>query len=128
MAPGRGATGGDAPGEPVDLALYNYIADYPDPYDFINFLFHEESDLSKAGLFTGLCAGTHFDRRMNEAAALTGDERYRTYAALEHDLIAKGAPIVPYASGTTVSLFSERIGCQVQQPIYGIDLGRLCLR
>ena len=117
-----------APGEPVDLALYNYIADYPDPYDFINFLFHEESDLSKAGLFTGLFAGTDFDRRMNEAAALTGDERYRTYAALEHDLIAKGAPIVPYASGTTVSLFSERIGCQVQQPIYGIDLGRLCLR
>jgi hypothetical protein len=36
--------------------------------------------------------------------------------------------VVPYASGTAVGFFSERIGCQVDQPIYGLDLGLLCIR
>jgi DNA-binding SARP family transcriptional activator/ABC-type transport system substrate-binding protein len=114
-------------GEPFDLALYNWIADYPDPYDFINVALQEQIGLANPELFDGVIAGTAFERRMDEAAKLTGDERYQTYAELDRDLTKEAAPIVPYASGTTVSLFSERIGCQVQQPIHGIILGRLCV-
>ena len=116
-------------GDPYDIALFNWLADYPDPYDFINIQFGE-------GLGPGLTpaqhnealTGTDLNRRMREAAMLTGDERYQAYAELDHDVMAEAAPIVPYASGTNVTLFSDRIGCQVEQPIYGIDLGRLCVR
>jgi len=116
------------PGEPFDLALYNWIADYPDPYDFINLALQEDIGFANPELFDGVIAGTEFEGRIDRAATLTGDERYRTYAELDRDLTKEAAPIVPYASGTTVSLFSERIGCQVQQPTHGIILGRLCVR
>ena len=115
-------------GEPFDLALYNWIADYPDPYDFINVVFQQEIGEINPDTMEGVFAGTDFERRMDEAARLSGDERYRVYAELDHDLTAEGAAIVPFASGTTVSFFSDRIGCQIDQPIYGMILNRLCLR
>ena len=112
-------------GEPLDLALYNWLADYPDPVNFVNGQFEGGPIRQRVD---GAFAGNDLDRRMSEAAAVSGDARYEAYADLDHDLMAEAAPIVPYASGTNVSFFSERIGCQVEHPIYGIDLGRLCIR
>jgi len=34
----------------------------------------------------------------------------------------------PFASGASRDFFSARIGCQLYRPVYGIDLGALCLR
>ncbi len=110
------------PGQPFDLAQYNYQVDFADPFDFINLQF--QPDLSQSKLF----ADPTFDHRMREAAQLTGAQRYSAYEQLDHDLVAHAAPAAAYASGTTVALFSARIGCQLNQPIYGIDYGTLCVR
>jgi YVTN family beta-propeller protein len=110
------------PSAPFDLTQYNYFADYPDPYDLINFLFHS------GGMTSALFSDPALDRQMDTAAALRGDRRYRAYAKLDRELTTHVAPAVVYASGTVDSLFSARIGCQVDQPIYGIDLTRLCVR
>jgi YVTN family beta-propeller protein len=111
------------PGEPFDLAQFNYFADYPDPFDFVNFQFQ-----SGIGINSTLFSDPALDAKMADAAALSGDQRYDAYAKLDRELSDEAAPGVPLASGTAVSLFSPRIGCQVAQPIYGIDLGRLCVR
>ena len=66
--------------------------------------------------------------RMRRAAAQSGAERYHAYAELDRSLAAREAPAAVYASGTVASLFSSRVGCQVNQPVYGISLGQLCLR
>lgn len=105
-----------------DLVQYNYAVDFPDPSDFINLQF--ESALSANQLFTD----PGFDRRMRAAASTTGVARDDAYQQLDHDLVSRVAPAAAYASGTTVGLFSARIGCQLNQPIYGIDLGALCAR
>ena len=65
---------------------------------------------------------------MHAAAALSGPAHDRAYAALEHDLVKELAPAAAYASQTSIHLFSSRIGCQMNQPIYGIDLARRCVR
>jgi hypothetical protein len=40
----------------------------------------------------------------------------------------RGAPRVAYGIETSHDFFSARTGCQVYQPVYGIDLGALCLK
>ena len=111
-----------------DIADVGWFADFADPYNFLNVLF---------GAAPGLPAGTfnvgHFDvprfqRRLRRVAALTGPGRYRAYARLDADLAREAAPGVAYANETRNYFFSARIGCQVVQPYYGLDLSALCVR
>ncbi len=113
----------DTPGEPFDMAQYNWTADYPDPSTFINTLF--QSDISS---HSSLFSDPSLDRQMAAAAQLEGEERFRAYAELDRILSEEVVPAVPFASGTTVGFFSDRIGCQVDQPITGIDYALLCER
>ena len=38
------------------------------------------------------------------------------------------APLVAIANLTTRDFFSARVGCQLYQPVYGVDLAALCAR
>jgi transposase-like protein len=49
------------------------------------------------------------------------------FARLDADLARVGAA-APFATAASTDFFSDRIGCQVHQPIYGISLGALCVR
>ncbi len=42
-------------------------------------------------------------------------------------LARRQAPLVAYAIENTLTVVSGRLGCVVDQPVYGIDLGRLCV-
>jgi ABC-type oligopeptide transport system substrate-binding subunit len=113
-----------------DLAPYGWGVGFLDPFDFINTMFKADlpRSLEAASQPHDLVDDPALNRRMAAAARLTGERRYRAYARLDRDLAARAAPAAAYARGTTTNFFSARIGCQVNQPIYGIDLGRLCLR
>ena len=54
----------------------------------------------------------------NSVAALNPSYR------LERD----DAPAAAISTGTGADFFSARIGCQLYQPVYGMDLAHLCLR
>jgi peptide/nickel transport system substrate-binding protein len=69
-----------------------------------------------------------FDRQLEAAAKLSGPNRYRRYGKLELELMRKFVPAAPFASGASNDFFSARIGCQLYQPLWGMDLGALCLR
>jgi len=64
---------------------------------------------------------------MRAAARLSRTARSRAYAQIDADLARTGAA-APFATAVTTDFFSDRIGCQVHQPIYGIALGELCVR
>lgn len=111
------------PGEPWDIGWANYAADFPDPADMLNTLF----DPSSPG------DGTHFSdptltRRMREAATLSGARRVRAYARLDEDLTRDDPPAAAWGNGTFREFFSARVGCQIYQPVWGTDLGTICLR
>jgi YVTN family beta-propeller protein len=110
------------PGEPYDLAQWPWIGDFPDPSNFINS--HFDPNVSPLSTFHDPA----FDRRMRRAAMLPPPQRYAAYARLDRELAARAAPAAAYATGITSHLFSSRIGCQIHQPIYGIDLGLLCIK
>jgi len=110
------------PGEPWDLALWNWFVDYADPFDYINTQFTAGADHP---------AGFHdprFERRMAAASRLRGDARLRAYAELDRDLAEQAAPQATFASGETSYFLSARIGCQVLHPIYRLDFAALCVR
>jgi hypothetical protein len=38
------------------------------------------------------------------------------------------APVAAIATSTSRDFFSARMGCQIYQPVFGIDVAALCLR
>ena len=113
-------------GEPYDLAfLGGWIADYADPSNYLNYLIGSGG----GGAFPGLTFDDPaYQRKIATAAQLTGPPRYLNYGKLDADVSRNDAPTVALGNHTAHDFFSARIGCQIYQPVYGIDLGALCIR
>jgi peptide/nickel transport system substrate-binding protein len=115
------------PGEPYDLAVSGWSFNSPDPGAIL-------------GIFDGSTVGQPgnqnvsyfndpaFNRKLKAAAKLSGSKRYRAYSRLALELERDGAPAAAIGTSTSHDFFSARIGCQVYQPVYGMDLASLCLR
>jgi YVTN family beta-propeller protein len=112
------------PDAPYDLIMNGWLMDLPDPANVINFLFGADSPFRSPSI----SLDPAFEARIAAAARLTGTERVEAYARLDRDLAAGPAPLAAFANGTAKHLFSARVGCQFEHPIYGIDLAALCLR
>jgi YVTN family beta-propeller protein len=108
------------PGEPFDMAWEGWLPNYMDPDAFLNALI--ASDATVPSL-----ADPAYRARLAAAARLSGPRRYLTYARLDADLARHAAPLVAFGNLSAHVLLSARMGCEVQQPIYGIDLAALCL-
>jgi class 3 adenylate cyclase/ABC-type oligopeptide transport system substrate-binding subunit len=112
------------PGEPWDIGYYNFFMDFPDASDFVATLF---TPFGEGDPNVGHFRDKKITRGMRAAGRLTDAARARAFARLDANLARAGAA-APFATGVTTDFFSDRIGCQVHQPIYGISLGALCLR
>ena len=55
-------------------------------------------------------------------------KRYRVFSRLAFDLERDDAPVAAIATGASLDFFSARMGCQLYQPVYGIDIAALCVR
>jgi ABC-type transport system substrate-binding protein len=110
------------PGEPWDIAYTNWFVDYADPFDYINNQFGPGAD------HPGSFRDPRMDQRMAAVAELSGNARLRGYAKLDRDLAQNAAPAAAFATGEFSYLVSPRTGCVVVHPIYGLDLGALCMR
>lgn len=106
-----------------DVAFFGWLADYADPFNFLNLLF--DSALP-GNVDWSYYSG--FNSSLEAAGAmLPGPDRDAAYAQLDRDIAAQ-APMVPVFNGGHDDLFSARIGCQVYQPFYGMNLNELCVR
>jgi peptide/nickel transport system substrate-binding protein len=110
-------------GEPFDLAISGYL-ETPDPVEALT-------------LFDGTLVGqgniSNFDdpavnRKLRAAEKLSGASRNRAASRLALELERDDAPAAAIGTNASRDFFSARIGCQVYQPVYGIDLAALCLR
>ena len=115
-------------GEPFDIADEGWIADYPDPYDFINILLDGRNIQPKNNVNFSYFNDPAYNRKMDAAAQLSGDARAKTYEELDLDIAKNAAPLALYMNDNVRDFFSARVGCQVYQPIYQMDLAALCIR
>jgi ABC-type transport system substrate-binding protein len=110
------------PGEPFDIAYWNWFVDYADPFGFLNLQF------GPGGEAPGGFDGGSLGEQMLAAARLSGDARLRAAARLDRELAEGPAPAAPFASGEVTHFLSARMGCPLLHPIYRLDLAALCIR
>jgi ABC-type transport system substrate-binding protein len=110
-------TAGDK-GSDFDMFNIAWFADYPDPFDFINVLLDgtniQESNNSNYSYLNNAA----YNKRMNDAAKLSGDARYAAYGKLDVDLMKNLAPWAPMHNGNTREFISNRVTNYIYHPVY----------
>jgi ABC-type oligopeptide transport system substrate-binding subunit len=114
-------------GEPFDLAVSGWVADYPDPMTFLG-LFDGRTIGPDDNLNYAYFDDPSFNRRLDAAARLPSPARELALGRLDTQLARDAAPWAAVANERQHDFFSARIGCQVFNPVYGVDLGALCIR
>ena len=107
-------------GEPFDLALGGWLADYADPASFFVPL-----------LYRGGAWGVNLDdRRVNariEAAnRLSGEARRKAWADLDVDLMRDNPPWAPLGHNQIRTFVSRSLGCFLDHPLYRFDIAAAC--
>jgi peptide/nickel transport system substrate-binding protein len=117
---------GGTRGEPFDLLLNGWGADYPDPSNFINVLLDGTNIQATNNQNLSYFNDPGFNRRMAQAAVMSGDGRLAAYAALDRDLSKAGA-VLGYVNTNGRYYISQSTGCFVVPPVQGtIDLVAVC--
>jgi YVTN family beta-propeller protein len=108
---------------PWDIGWGSWSMDYADPSDYISGMFDPSLQLGLGNFDT-----PRWEAAIRRARTLSGPRRLAVYGRLDDALARDAAPAVPWQTQVARDLFSTRVGCEVYQPIYGMDLGRLCVR
>jgi peptide/nickel transport system substrate-binding protein len=119
---------GGIKGEPFDITDEGWFADYPDPYDFLNILLDGSTITDVNNVNFSYFDDPAYNKRLQEAARLSGDERFSTYQQLGDDIARDAAPWAAWRVVNNPDFFSARVGCQIFQPIYSMDYGSFCLK
>jgi YVTN family beta-propeller protein len=109
-------------GEPFDLAFGGWVADYPDPANFLDLLLVHGYDIK----LEPPLRDERYLRKLRAAAKLTGRARLLTYGKLANDIARDEAPWAAIGNTEVNDILSGRVGCERVHPIYGLDLGGVC--
>jgi len=113
-------------GEPFDLAVSGWALS-PDPAQALDIFDGSTIRRTQNSNFSYF-NDRAFNRKLKTAAKLSGPKRYRTYSRLELELERDLVPVAAIATNASRDFFSARIGCQIYQPVFGMDIAALCLR
>jgi ABC-type oligopeptide transport system substrate-binding subunit len=115
-------------GEPFDIADEGWIADYADPYDFINVLLDGRNIQASNNNNYSYFNDPKYNQKMTAASLLSGAKRNSTYGALDIDLMQNAIPWAPRANSNDRIFVSGNFGCFTYNNIYGNDLAASCVK
>ena len=115
-------------GEPFDLTSEAWIADYADPYDFINVLLSGDNLHASNNNNVAYFNNPTFNKEMRAASLLSGPKRYSTYGSLDVSIMKNNPPWAARSNFNDRILVSKRVGCFTFNSIYSVDLAALCLK
>ena len=107
-------------GEPFDITNEGWGADYPDPSNFINVLLDGNRIQAANNVNESYWNDPVFNKRMADAAKLSGDERLKAYGILDRDIMRDGAPWAPYINTNARIYVSESVGCYTFAPTHAV--------
>jgi peptide/nickel transport system substrate-binding protein len=113
---------------PYDIWEAGTSVEYPDPYPALNAAFSGRVLRDDNNTNLSFFDEPRWTRRLDAAASLPPPRRYRAYGRLDVDLAREAAPAVAYATVNSVAFVGERVGCVTLTPVYGLDLGAVCVR
>jgi ABC-type transport system substrate-binding protein len=101
-----------------DMFLIGWLADYPDPFDFINILLDGQNIQEANNSNYAYLNNAAYNKRMNDAAKLSGDKRYDTYGQLDVDIQKNLAPWASFANSNTREFIGARVENYIYHPVY----------
>jgi ABC-type oligopeptide transport system substrate-binding subunit len=115
-------------GEPFDITSEGWIADYADPYDFVNVLLcgcniHDANN-NNVAYFND----PKFNKMMIDASLMSGPKRYTAYGNVDAKMMLENPPWAARSNPNDRILVSSRVGCYTYNPIYASDLAAICLK
>ena len=114
-------------GDPFDIVSIGWFADYPDPYDFINILLDGRTIAAKNNINLSYFDVPAYQKRMDAAARLTGDARFRAYGNLDIDITRNQSPLVITNNQNVREFISAKVGCATYSYAWGgLNLAMLC--
>jgi ABC-type transport system substrate-binding protein len=122
---------GGTKGEPFDIMFAGWSADYPDPFDFMDVLLNGKNIHATNNQNFSYFNNPTINAKLDAAAKMTGDARYKAYGQLDIDITANYAPWAVFDNRNNREFFSSRVDpkCYVFQSVYSTpDLGDLCLK
>jgi peptide/nickel transport system substrate-binding protein len=106
-------------GNDMDAFAIGWIADYFDPFDFINVLMDGRNIQDKNNNNYSYWNNAKYNRLMDAAASLTGQARYTAYGKLDVDIMKNAAPWIPVFNYTSRDFVGPRIENVIYHPVYG---------
>ena len=117
------------PKEPYDLVLIGWLADYPDPVDFLNVKLGGNKITPTNNPNLSLLNDPTLNKRMARAQLLSGPRRYSTFGRLDVDIMRTVAPWAPLFVPNIREFVSSRVGCYLfQESQAAMDLAHICLK
>ena len=115
-------------GTAFDLADVITKPDYGDPYGLVEKLLDGRAIQSVGNTNLAYFSDHRFDRQIDRAQRLDGLARERAYGRMGIQVAKTSAPLAAYAVLNARVFVSARVGCVTYQPVYGLDLGGVCLK
>jgi peptide/nickel transport system substrate-binding protein len=106
-------------GNEIDAFSVAWIADYFDPFDFINVLLDGRSIQERNNNNYSYWNSPKYNRLMDAASKLTGEARYTAYGKLDVDIMRNAAPWIPVFTYTSRDFISPRVENFIFHPVYG---------
>lgn len=107
-------------GEPYDVVLGGWFADYADPYDFVDILLNGENIHESNNNNLSYLNVPALNKQMKAANALTGDKRYAAYQNLDMNIQKNYAPLLTYENRNIREFVSSRTGGYVFSNSHGL--------
>jgi ABC-type transport system substrate-binding protein len=115
-------------GEPFDITSEGWIADYADPYDFINVLLYGGNLHASNNNNVAYFNDPTYNKQMVAASLLSGANRYKAYGNLDINMMVKNPPWAARNNFNDRILVSKRVGCFTYNSTYSVDLAALCMK
>jgi ABC-type transport system substrate-binding protein len=115
-------------GEPFDMTVESWLADYADPFDFIDILLNGKNIQDANNNNYAYFDDPAYVKKMNAAASLSGPARYKAYGNLDVDLSLNAVPWVARANGNARIFVSSHVGCYTYSGIYGTVINAVCMK
>ena len=115
-------------GEPFDIAWEGWIADYADPYDFINVLLSGDNLHDSNNNNVAYFNDPKYNNAIKTASLLSGAARYKAYGNLDVQMMQQNPPWAALYNYNDRILVSNRVGCFTFNSIYSVDLAALCIK
>jgi len=106
-------------GEPFDLDLQAWGADYPDPVDFVDILLNGNNIAAENNNNNAYFNNKTFNKKMELAGRISNlPKRYAAWGLIDRDVMKNQAPLAPLFFRTVREFTSSRVKNYSYQPIY----------